>query len=104
MSKSERVTVTLPAEVVRAIDSLEKNRSKFVLQAVQREVEARRREALRRSLANPHPESQTFADLGFEDWARSLPDDDAANLLDPASGTPVRWLAGEGWKALPDGA
>ena len=31
---NERVTITLPTEVVRDIDRLEKNRSRFVLEAV----------------------------------------------------------------------
>jgi metal-responsive CopG/Arc/MetJ family transcriptional regulator len=44
MPPNERITVTLPAEVVRDIDRLEKNRSKFVLEAVRHELKRRRRE------------------------------------------------------------
>ena len=38
-----RVTVTLPADVLSDIDSAEKNRSAFILEAVRRELSRRRR-------------------------------------------------------------
>jgi len=38
---TERVTVTLPAEMVRQIGRLERNRSRFVLEAVAREIARR---------------------------------------------------------------
>ena len=56
MAIIERVTVTLPADVVRDIDRREKNRSKFVTETVRHELDRRRRDELRRSLQNPHPE------------------------------------------------
>ena len=40
---AERVTVTLPAEVVEDIDRQERNRSRFVLEAVRRELKRRQR-------------------------------------------------------------
>jgi len=94
---TERVTVTLPSELIREIDRLEKNRSKFVLAAVKRELIRRRREELKRSLENPHPETEAFAELGFDDWARSLPQENLSELLDPNAGRRVRWIPGEGW-------
>ncbi len=97
MAATERVTVTLPGEVVREIDRMEKNRSRFVQQAVEREIERRRREQLCRSLENPHPDSQDLAETGFEEWASGLIGEDAADLVDPNGGTPIRWVAGEGW-------
>jgi len=97
MPTNERVTVTLPAEVVRGIDRLEKNRSKFVLEAVRHELHRRRREELQRSLRRPHPESEQLAEAGFGEWAGSLPAEDAADLVDAAAGKPVRWVPGEGW-------
>ncbi|MBI4511200.1 MAG: hypothetical protein HY698_16325 [Deltaproteobacteria bacterium] len=97
MPTSERVTVTLPTEVVRDIDRIEKNRSKFVLEAVRHELRRRRREELRRSLRSPHPESAQLAEAGFDEWASGLPTDDAAELVNMEAGTPVRWLPGEGW-------
>jgi len=97
MPTNVRVTVTLPAEVVRDIDRLEKNRSKFVLEAVRHELKRRRREDLQRSLRSPHPESEQLAKEGFDEWAGSLPEEDVADLVDLKAGTPVRWVPGEGW-------
>lgn len=97
MSLSERVTVMIPAELVREIDRLERNRSTFIQEAARREVERRRRLALRQSLRNPHPDTAALADAGFEEWAGSLAGEDAEGLLDQAGGTAVRWVAGEGW-------
>ena len=97
MPTNERVTVTLPAEVVRDVDRLEKNRSKFVLEAVRHELKRRRREGLQRSLNAPHPEIEQLAEAGFDEWAGALPDEDAADLVDMNAGTPVRWVPGEGW-------
>ena len=48
MSTVDRVTVTLPTELVSQIDRIEKNRSRFMLLAVRRELRRRRREELRR--------------------------------------------------------
>jgi len=90
-----RVTVTLPAEVVRDIDRLERNRSRFVLDAVRQELR-RRRQELRRSLRRPHPESGRLAEAGFDEWARSLPAE-APDIVDVKAGTPIRWVAGKGW-------
>jgi hypothetical protein len=92
-----RVTVTLPPELVVEIDRRERNRSRFVLDAVRREVQRRRREELRRSLANPHPESSTLADAGLEDWGGRAPVGESSELLDLAEGKPVRWVRGRGW-------
>ena len=94
-----RVTVTLPEETVREIDRMSRNRSRFVLDAVGRELEHRRREALRRSLANPHPESESLADEGLDAWRCAVSDDDVEGLLDPAAGSDVRWVPGSGWEA-----
>jgi len=87
----------LPTEVVRDIDRLEKNRSKFVLEAVRHELQRRRREELQRSLRSPHSESEQLAEEGFDEWASSLPAEDATELVDANGGKPVRWVPGEGW-------
>jgi post-segregation antitoxin (ccd killing protein) len=97
MASLDRVTVTLPMDLVRDIDHREKNRSKFIAEAVRHELDNRRREELRRSLRNPHAESAGLADEGLETWARSLPEEDAGALVDRSSGAPVRWAPGEGW-------
>lgn len=101
MPTVERVTVTLPGSLIRDIDRIEKNRSKFVADAVRRELHRRRREALRISLQNPHPESAEVADLGFGDWASGLPEENVDNLLDDPIGRPVQWIPGEGWVERP---
>jgi hypothetical protein len=92
-----RVTVTLPVDLVRDIDRREKNRSKFVVDAIRNELDRRRREELRRSLRHPHPESAELADEGLEAWTNGLPAEDAESLVDSNAGTYVRWVAGEGW-------
>ena len=53
MASINRVTVSLPDELIKDIDRWEKNRSKFVAEAIRRELDCRRREELRRSLQNP---------------------------------------------------
>lgn len=96
MPTTERVTVTLPAELVESIDRLENNRSRFIAEAVEHELDRRRREGLRRSLEHPHPEVAQLADAGIDEWAASLPEGDEG-LVDMAAGKPVRWAPGEGW-------
>lgn len=95
---TERVTISFPPELVRSIDRLERNRSKFIQEAVQRELEHRRRLELERSLRNPHPETLPTAELGLEVWGAGLGDPPGDDLLDPAAGTQVAWVPGEGWR------
>jgi hypothetical protein len=96
MTLNERVTVTLPEEIVRDIDRRESNRSRFILQAVQNELQRRRKEELRRSLRAPHPENERLAQAGTDDWIASLPEGDA-DLVDVKAGEGVRWIPGQGW-------
>jgi hypothetical protein len=93
----ERVTVTLPVDLVRDIDRREKNRSRFVAEAIRHELDRLRRAELRRSLKNPHPESAELAEQGLEEWTLGLPEEDTEALLDASAGRPVRWVSGEGW-------
>ena len=58
---------------------------------------SQRREELRLSLRNPHPESADLAQQGLEEWTRGLPEEDTGALLDNKSGKPVQWISGEGW-------
>src|SRR5438552_10315389 len=97
MAGIDRVTVTLPKDLVRDIDRRENNRSKFVAEAVRRELDRRRRIELRRSLENPHPESAELSEQGLEEWTRGLPEEDTEALVDSGAGKPVRWIPGEGW-------
>ena len=57
---AERVTVTMPAELVAEIDRIESNRSRFIAEAVRHELQRR----LRLELQSPHPESLATAALG----------------------------------------
>jgi len=93
---TERVTVTLPSEVVESIDRVDRNRSHFIAQAVEHELARRRREGLLRSLKNPHAEATELAEVGLSHWAESLPAD-ADGLVDLTAGKPVRWVEGQGW-------
>ena len=95
MGATERVTVTLSAELVEGIDRLERNRSRFIAEAVARELSRRRRDALLMSISSPHAETAELADVGLGEWTSDLPDDEG--LVDPAGGTAVRWIEGQGW-------
>ena len=97
MPALERVTVTLPADLVHDIDRQATNRSRFVAEAVRRELDRLRREALHLSLAHPHPDTADGTAHGLEDWADSLPEEDAEALLNTAQGRPLRWVEGQGW-------
>jgi hypothetical protein len=96
MADVDRVAVTLPNDLVKEIDRREKNRSKFIAEAVRNELDRRRRDELRRSLDNPHPSAE-LAEPGLEEWTRGLPREDAAALVDINAGRPIRWVPGEGW-------
>lgn len=96
-SRSERVTVTMPAELVSGIDRYEPNRSRFIAEAVRHELRRRRRLELQRSLDTPHPDSLATASLGLQAWAEALPDTES-DLLDPAAGVPIRWNPEQGWQ------
>lgn len=97
MAGVERVTVTLPDDLVRDIDRQEKNRSKFVAEAVRRELDRRRRAELHKSLRHPNTDSTMSADQGLAEWMRGLPDEDTEALVDSSAGTPIRWKPGKGW-------
>ncbi len=95
MADAERVTVTLAADVLEEMDRVERNRSRFIAQAVQHELARRRGDALLESIRHPHPETTDLVHAGLADWTGELPDDEG--LVDPAGGTPVRWVEGQGW-------
>ena len=90
MAGADRVTVTLPNDLVRDIDRREKNRRKFIAEAVRNELDRRRRDELRRSLDNPHRESVELAEQGLEEWTRGLPEEHAAALVDNNGPSPAQ--------------
>jgi hypothetical protein len=99
MPSIERVTITLPADLLGEVDRLERNRSRFIAEAVQNEVARRRRAALMQSVQSPHSEATQLIDAGLSDWTSELSDNEG--LLDPSGGTAVRWVEGEGWITEP---
>lgn len=96
-SPSERVAVTMPAELVAGIDRWESNRSRFIAEAVRHELKRRRRAELLRSLEEPHPESVATAALGLENWEQGLPAGDG-DLRHPRGGVPLHWCEVHGWQ------
>ncbi|MDB4989591.1 MAG: hypothetical protein JWN04_4769 [Myxococcaceae bacterium] len=55
---------------------------------------------LRRSmlecLDQPYPEARELAELGFDEWARSLPVEPQC-MVDDSRFVPVCWVEGRGW-------
>lgn len=82
--------------MIQGIDRLERNRSRFITQAVEHELVRRRREGLLQSLRSPHPEAADLADAGLADWGAGLPVEDD-DLVDLDAGKAVRWVEGQGW-------
>lgn len=95
MAETARVTITLAAGLVEDIDRLERNRSRFIAEAVQHELARRRQAALLQSIHSPHADTVALVDTGLADWVSDLPADEG--LVDVAAGTPVRWVEGQGW-------
>ena len=77
-------------------DRLERNRSRFIAEAVEHELVRRRRDGLLLSLKSPHPEAVDLAEMGLADWAANLPVEEES-LVDVSAGKPVRWIEGRGW-------
>ena len=96
MAGTERVTVTLAADLVESIDRLERNRSRFIAEAVEHELARRRQAALLHSIRSPHADTAALIDTGLGDWVSDLPADEG--LVDVEAGTPVRWVEGQGWR------
>ena len=96
-----RITVTLPDEIVREIDRRERNRSRFVLEAVRHELESRRRQDLLASVESPHALSEEVAEAGFGEWA-DWGGGGGEELLDADLGRPVQWSPEDGWTEAGD--
>jgi hypothetical protein len=96
MAQTARVTVTLDADLIDSIDRIERNRSRFIAEAVQHELTRRRQAALLQSIHSPHADTVALVDTGLADWVSDLPDDDG--LVDVDAGTAVRWVEGKGWR------
>jgi hypothetical protein len=66
-------------------------------------AEAVRRQDLRRSLQNPHPESAELSEADLAEWMQGLPEEDAGALVDGSAGKAIRWVPNEGWVEEKDG-
>ena len=97
MASVKLVTVPLPDDFVKEIDRREKDRNKFVVEAVCHELDRCRCVEMQRSLQSPHPESTDLAEVGLGEGAWNLPVKDTEALLGNSAGKPVRWIPGEGW-------
>lgn len=95
MPTMQRITVTLPTELVDKIDQLGRSRSRFIAEAVWHELARRRRDALLQSIQNPHPETTELVDMTLNEWVFDRPNNET--LVDASAGTPVRWIEGQGW-------
>ncbi|MGZ6162024.1 MAG: hypothetical protein ACXWLS_01735 [Myxococcaceae bacterium] len=96
MPTTTRVAVSLPAALVRRIDALGRNRSRFVQKAVAREMAAHSHNDLLAAVESPHPDGLGLAESGLADWASAVPDGDQ-DLVDSNKGTAVTWTPGKGW-------
>jgi hypothetical protein len=63
----------LPNDLVREIDRWEKNRSKFIAEAVRNELDRRRRDELRRSLDNPTRRAPGLPSRGLRSGRAAYP-------------------------------
>jgi predicted phosphoribosyltransferase len=95
MAETSRVTVTLAADLVDSIDRIERNRSRFIAEAVRQELARRRQAGLLQSIHSPHADTVALVDTGLADWVSDLPADEG--LVDMNAGTSVRWVEGQGW-------
>lgn len=86
----------MATELVEGIDRFERNRSRFIAEAVEHELVNRRREGLLRSLEGPYPEGAELAETGLASWSASLPVEDES-LVDISAGKAVVWVEGRGW-------
>jgi len=93
---ASRITITLPEELVERIDRMAANRSRFIADAVERELHRRLRAELRRSLDVPHPETLAVAEQGLTAYRDALPSA-SSDLVEPSAGVRVAWREGEGW-------
>lgn len=94
------ITLSLPLELLQRIDEVEEDRPRFIQEAIRHELQDRRRRQLRQAQTHPHPESEEWAELGFQDWADQLPAEDVSDWIDLDAGVEVRWTPGEGWREV----
>jgi hypothetical protein len=103
-SGSERVTVTMPSELVAGTDPYKSNNSRFIAEAVRHELRRRRPLELVRSIDSPHPESLALAALGFKPGRSACLMATCRSCPRPPPGLEHRaWMAGRGMMRLARG-
>lgn len=95
---AQRITLTLPSEVVTAIDRTTHDRDSFVTDAVRHEIDRRREDQLQRSLDRPHPETSMANKSVPRDWPTGVPHDEWDELLTSELGQDICWEEEKGWQ------
>jgi hypothetical protein len=98
MTEMTRVTVTLARSQLEEVARREPNRSRFIQEAVRRELARRARLDLEESLAHPHAESRELEPQGLDEWPLGGAESDVEGILDEHTGTAVSWTEGAGWR------
>ena len=93
----DRVTVTLPNDLVREIDRREKNRSKFIAEAVRNELDRRRRDELTGRWTTPTPRVLNSPSRDLRSGRAAYPRKMPRHSSTVNAGRPIRWVSGEGW-------
>jgi hypothetical protein len=101
LRQTQRITLTLPSASIARIDRVEHNCSRFITDAVERELARQLRAELRRSLKAPHPEVLELAELRLGAYRKELPPE-LSDLVAPGAGVAVAWFEGEGWRPTED--
>jgi hypothetical protein len=100
MAAVDDVVVRLGAHLIADVDRVTTDRTRFIRDAIRNELRRRGFADLQQSLDNPNPETPAYDDGGLEDWVGDS-SNDHDQLVDPNTGTQVRWVPGTGWVKLP---
>lgn len=95
---AQRIALTLPSEVISAIDRTTHDRDSFVADAVRHEIDRRKEAQLRRSLDSPHPETSKAAGSPLPNWPTGVPRNEWDELLTSELGEEIRWEERKGWQ------
>ena len=100
MAAVDDVVVRLGAHLIADVDRVTTDRTRFIRDAIRNELRRSGFADLQQSLDNPNPETLAYDDGGLEDWVGDS-SNDHDQLVDPTTGTQVRWVPGTGWVKLP---
>lgn len=94
----QRISVSLPEELVNEIDRSAPDRDSFVAEAVKHELTRRQKDGLQASLEYPHAKTLLVAEAPLCEWPEGVPADEWSDVLDEDSGEEIRWVEGKGWQ------